>query len=49
MKKATSQTEALSDEGSHGTAALVGSLAFFHFGTEQGSQLKNRHAWKEPR
>ena len=29
--------------------APVGSLAFFHFGTEQGSQLKNRHAWKEPR
>ena len=34
MKKATSQTEALSDEGSHGTAALVGSLALFHFGTD---------------
>ena len=37
MKKAneTSQEEALSDEGFHGTAASVGSLACFHFGTEK--------------
>ena len=30
-----SQLEALLDEGFHGRAALVGSLAFFYFGTEQ--------------
>jgi len=31
----TSQPEVLLDE--HGTAALVGSLTFFYFGTNQGS------------
>ena len=41
MKKGlTSQPEALSDEGFHGTAALVGSLAIFSFSTEQEGQLK---------
>ena len=42
MKKAImSKPEALSDEWLHGTAALVGFLAFFNFGTEQGGHLKN--------
>ena len=43
-KSLTSQPEALSDEGFHRTAAPVGSLAVFHFGTEQvgwRGQLKN--------
>ena len=40
-KKAKSQPAVtLSDEEFHGTTALVGSLNFFHFGTEQlGSVL----------
>ena len=36
MKKLTRQPEDLPEEGFHGTAAPVGSLAFFHIGTEQG-------------
>ena len=39
----------LSDEEFHGTTALVGSLNFFHFGTEQlGSvlwELRNNFVW----
>ena len=35
-----SQPEALSDEGFHETAAQVGSLASFHFGTEQGGRAE---------
>ena len=35
-KKAFSRPAALSDEGFHGKAAMVGSLAFFNFGTERG-------------
>ena len=35
-KKAFSRPAALSDEGFHGKAAMVGSLAFFIFGTERG-------------
>ena len=34
MKKLTRRPEDLSEEGFHGTAAPVGSLAFFHFGCE---------------
>ena len=36
----------LLDEGFHGRAALVGSMALFNFGTEQGGgiQLKNHPA-----
>ena len=42
-KTPRSQPEALLDVGFHGTAALVGSLALFYFGAEQGGggQLKN--------
>ena len=41
MKKGlTSQPEALSDEGFHGTAAPVGSLAIFSFSTEQGGPVE---------
>ena len=35
-KRLTRQPEDLPEEGFHGTAAPVGSLAFFHIGTEQG-------------
>ena len=35
-KGPTSQPEDLLDERFHWTAALVGSLAFFYFGTEHG-------------
>ena len=35
-KRLTSQPDALPDEGFLGTAALVGSLDFVYFGTEQG-------------
>ena len=35
-KNLTSQPEAFSDEGFHRTAAPVGSLAVFYFGTERG-------------
>ena len=37
-----SQPETLLDEGFHGTAALVGSLAFFYFGTEEEGPVKTR-------
>ena len=42
-KRPTGKPEALLDEGFHGRAALVGSMDFFNFGTEQGGgwQLKN--------
>ena len=33
------QPEALLDEGFHETTALVGSLAFFHYGTDQGGGM----------
>ena len=42
-KRLTSQSEALSDKGFHGTAAPVNSsLAFFHYGTEIVSLLNTR-------
>ena len=37
-KRPASQPEPLLDEGIHGRAALVGSLAFFNFGTERGGR-----------
>ena len=39
-KKLGSRPMALSDEGFHGNAAPFGSLAFFHFGSEQGEGLQ---------
>ena len=39
-KRLTSQPEALSDEGYHETTPPVGSLAFFHLGTEQGGPAR---------
>ena len=39
QKRQTSQPDALLDEGFYGRAALVGSLACFTFGTEQGLTL----------
>ena len=34
------QPEALLDEGFHGTAALVGSIAFLYFATKQWGSVK---------
>ena len=40
LKRLTGQSEGLSDEGVHGTAAPVGSLAIFSFSTEQGGPVE---------
>ena len=40
-KRLTSQPEALSDKGFHGTEAAVASMAFFHFGTDMGGLKKS--------
>ena len=43
IKRSTSQSEDLSDKEFYEIAALVGCLACFHFGTEQGEgELKNK-------
>ena len=40
MKKAYGPIRGLSDEGVHGTAASVGSLAIFRFSTKQGGPVE---------
>ena len=39
-KRPTNQPEAFLAEGFHGTAARVGTLEFFYFGTERGGAVK---------
>ena len=46
LKRPTSQLEAVLDDGFHGRAVLVGSMAFLNVGTEpgEGGAVKKDHS-----